>query len=88
MIAAILLLQIADILTTYHLVYKKGMREANPIMNWAMKKLGFWPALLILKGIFVAYVLTIPMPYYVEIAILIMYLVVVGNNLWLVRRLG
>lgn len=88
MITAILLLQIADIATTYHLVHKSGMREGNPIMNWLMQRIGFWPALLGLKGIFVAYVLIIPMPYYLEIGILLMYLAVVANNLWLVKRLG
>ena len=88
MIAAIVILQVLDILTTYYLVEKRGMREGNPIMNWAMQKIGFWPALLGLKGIFVAYVLIIPMPYYLEIGILLMYLAVVANNLWLVKRLG
>lgn len=88
MIAAIIILQVIDVLTTRYLLQKKGAREANPIMNWAMKKIGFWPALLGLKGIFVAYVLLMPMPYYLEIGILLMYMAVVANNFWLVKRLG
>lgn len=88
MIAAIVILQVLDILTTYYLVEKRGMREGNPIMNWAMQRLGFWPALLGIKGIFVAGVLTVPVPYYVEIGIIALYVAVVANNLRLVKGLG
>lgn len=88
MIAAIVILQVLDILTTYYLVEKRGMREGNPIMNWAMQRLGFWPALLGIKGIFVAGVLTVAVPYYVEVGIMALYVAVVANNLRLVKGLG
>ena len=84
MIAAIIVLQVIDILTTYYLVGKNGFKEANPVVNWLMDKVGFWFALVGLKSIFIALVLTVPVPYVFEVVILVLYLAVVGNKLKLV----
>jgi len=84
MITAIVVLQLLDIATTYYLVDKKGFKEGNPVLNWLMDKVGFWFALIGLKSIFIALILTVPVPYVFEVFILVLYLAVVGNNLKLV----
>ena len=43
-----ILLQIADCLTTVHIL-KQGGREANPFMNWAFQKIGLGATLSIVK---------------------------------------
>jgi len=43
-----ILLQIADSLTTVHIL-KNGGREANPFLNWAFQKLGMGATLAIIK---------------------------------------
>lgn len=86
MIAVIIALQVIDVLTTYYLVGKNGFKEANPVVNWLMDKVGFWFALVGLKGIFITLVLTVSVPYVFKVAILVLYLAVVGNNLRLVYK--
>ena len=44
-----ILLQIADCLTTVHIL-KQGGKEANPFMNWAFQKIGIGATLSIIKG--------------------------------------
>ena len=43
-----ILLQIADSLTTVHIL-KNGGREANPFMNWLFDKVGMIPSLVVMK---------------------------------------
>ena len=43
-----ILLQIADSLTTVHIL-KNGGREANPFLNWAFQKIGIGATLTIIK---------------------------------------
>ena len=43
-----ILLQIADSLTTVHIL-KNGGREANPFLNWAFDKIGMGATLAIIK---------------------------------------
>ena len=43
-----ILLQIADSLTTVHIL-KDGGREANPFLNWAFQKIGIGATLTIVK---------------------------------------
>ena len=43
-----ILLQIADSLTTVHIL-KNGGREANPFMNWLFDKIGIPAALAVMK---------------------------------------
>ena len=57
-------------------------------MRWAMDKIGFWPALLGIKGGFIALVLTVHIPTLLGIAIIALYVAVVVNNLKLVRDYG
>ena len=87
MLVAIIALQVLDILTTFYLVRKKGMREANPLLNWAMQRIGFWPALIAFKGVFIVLLLTVPVSYIFEVVILALYLAVVANNLRLMKGL-
>ena len=54
-----ILLQIADCLTTVHIL-KQGGREANPFMNWLFDKVGILAALIgmkliVLIAVFVAW---------------------------------
>ena len=86
MIWLIVFLQLADIATTYYLIQHKGAVEANPLLNKAMKKIGFWPALLLFKGIFVALLLLVPLPFWGELLILAIYLFVVGSNSRLILK--
>lgn len=44
LLALFMALQAADIFTT-HRALAAGRIEANPIMAWAMDRLGFWPAM-------------------------------------------
>ena len=50
-----ILLQIADCLTTVHIL-KQGGREANPFLNWAFQKIGIGATLTIAKIVLVSVV--------------------------------
>ena len=50
-----ILLQIADSLTTVHIL-KDGGREANPFLNWAFQKIGIGATLTIIKVVTVSIV--------------------------------
>ena len=43
-----ILLQIADSLTTVHIL-KNGGREANPLLAWLFNKVGMIPSLVVMK---------------------------------------
>ena len=43
-----ILLQIADCLTTVHIL-KQGGREANPLLAWLFDKVGMIPSLVVMK---------------------------------------
>ena len=43
-----ILLQIADSLTTVHIL-KQGGREANPVLAWLFDKVGMIPSLVVMK---------------------------------------
>jgi len=84
MTVAILALQFLDIATTYYLVKLKGYTEGNKLMKMAMDKVGFWPALLGIKGLFIALLVLFPTVLIVQQLILMLYLWVLGNNMYLI----
>lgn len=78
LVFVIFLLQIADGLTTKAILFKGG-REANPIMRYLFAKIGFWQTVA-------AKIIIIPLlawyaGFYGAVAISIIYILVVGNNI-------
>jgi ribose/xylose/arabinose/galactoside ABC-type transport system permease subunit len=73
-----ILLQIADSLTTVHIL-KNGGREANPFLNWAFQKLGMGATLAIIK---VAAVLLVFVAWneWLTLGLNVFYIGVVGWN--------
>jgi amino acid transporter len=75
-------LQVADAATTY-IILKGGGRELNPFMQVVMNFLGVVPALVVMKllvvGVFMVYAEAIPL--WVWMLMVIIYAVVVANNL-------
>lgn len=82
MIAALLfifiLLQIADSLTTVHIL-KNGGREANPFMNWLFDKIGIPAALAVMK-VFVIIAVFIAWDEWLTFGLTVAYMGVVGWN--------
>ena len=73
-----ILLQIADSLTTVHIL-KNGGREANPFMNWLFDKIGIPAALTVMKLI-VLIAVFIAWNEWLTLGLDIAYLGVVGWN--------
>lgn len=86
--AALALASLLDALTTIYALRQPGMREANPVMRWAMGKLGIIPALLVIKLIPLVSLL-----YALQEKILTvplwtaLYLAVAGWNFFMIYRL-
>ena len=73
-----ILLQIADSLTTVHIL-KNGGREANPFMNWLFDKIGITGGLALMKILTLALVF-IAWNEWLTLGLDIAYLSVVGWN--------
>lgn len=73
-----ILLQIADCLTTVHIL-KQGGREANPFMNWLFDKVGI-PAALIGMKLIVTIALVAAWNEWLTLGLDAVYLGVVGWN--------
>ncbi len=82
----IVALQVLDGVTTYYAMTKLNAKEANPVARYLMDKIGFIPALVVLKaavvGIFVVY--SYPLWFYVLVAAL--YTGIVGNNAYVIYK--
>jgi hypothetical protein len=79
----IVILQIADFITTKHILANGG-RELNPFLNRVMKKIGVTPTLVIMKGAIALSVVGWHMnggTVFVLAAIAIMYSWVIYNNI-------
>lgn len=88
LLAILILLQIADGLTTYAII-KRGGTERNPAVRWVMAKLGMIPALIAVKAwavglLFVLYL--IPNGIYGMIPLALLYGWVIWNNVRVYRR--
>ena len=73
-----ILLQIADSLTTVHIL-KNGGREANPFMNWLFDKIGIPAALAVMK-VFVIIAVFIAWDEWLTFGLTVAYMGVVGWN--------
>lgn len=73
-----ILLQIADSLTTVHIL-KQGGREANPFMNWLFDKIGIPAALAVMK-VFVIIAVFIAWDEWLTFGLTVAYMGVVGWN--------
>lgn len=74
------LLQLADVLTTWYILFKLGGKEVNPVMSYGINKLGFWPAMglkVLLVSLVGLYVSEVALAYYILVAV---YVIVVGWN--------
>lgn len=74
------ILQIADVLTTWYILFKLGGREVNPVMRYGINKLGFWPSMglkVLLVSLIGLYVSKVALAYYILVAV---YVVVVCWN--------
>jgi hypothetical protein len=76
----LILLQIADCLTTVHIL-KNGGREANPMMNWLFNKIGTIPSLVIMKLLVIG-VMVWAWNIWATLVAVVLYLGVVGWNLY------
>lgn len=73
-----ILLQIADCLTTVHIL-KQGGREANPFMNWLFNKIGVIASLVIMKLIVIG-VMILAWNVYATLVGLMIYICVIAWN--------
>lgn len=90
MIWALILLQLADAVSTV-LVLREGGYEKNPVVRWAMSKVGMIPALAATKiptTALAAWALQAhPIAPYIFAPVIALYVWVVTNNLRIYRRL-
>jgi len=73
-----ILLQIADSLTTVHIL-KQGGREANPALAWLFDKVGMIPSLVVMKLLAIGAV-TWAWNLWITVALCVFYMGVVGWN--------
>ena len=73
-----ILLQIADCLTTVHIL-KQGGREANPVLAWLFDKVGMIPSLVVMKLLAIGAV-TWAWNEWITLGVTVWYLGVVGWN--------
>ena len=73
-----ILLQIADSLTTVHILMNGG-REANPFMNWLFDKIGIPAALAVMK-VFAIIAVFIAWNEWLTFGLTVAYMGVVGWN--------
>lgn len=89
LLALLLALQVADGRTTY-LVLSRGGRELNPLMRYAIEKLGLARALIIVKGVIACVLVEATalgyMPTWALAGLCALYLGVVGHNAWQIMR--
>lgn len=76
-------LQVLDLLTTVVALRKPGLKEGNPYLRWLMDRIGVVPALLVVKGCLIVFLFwAVPLMHIgVVVALCVLYVVVVANNL-------
>jgi hypothetical protein len=86
----LVILQLADIVTTWLIVSRPGGRELNPVLAALFRAVGLLPGLLIVKGAFVALMIWVTpfLPPAVLALICAGYCWVVWHNLQVLRKQG
>ena len=83
----VLILQVLDVVTTIVALQREGLVEGNPYIKKLMDKIGVFPALLLIKGVFIAFLLwaypLVPEPVLWVLAAF--YVWVIYNNVKLIR---
>ena len=83
LLALLVILQYYDGMTTYRLL-SKGGREYNPVVRYAIEKLGLARALITIKGTVVSALVvttfTNPLPVWVLVGLSVLYMGVVIHN--------
>ena len=89
-VAIVVLLQLADAITTYKALTMPGTKEANGIMRSIFDKVGVLPGLLLVKGPLIALVVIFATYIHPGIffAMSALYCVVVFNNIKIIRKLS
>lgn len=87
--AALVVLQLADIATTFYIISRQIGREANPVMAWIIRKCGLAPGLLlpkaaVLTALYLA-LLEHSMPHWMLAGLIILYGWVIYNNVGVIR---
>ena len=87
-LAAAILTQILDGVSTYRALRRGGVHEGNPVMSWLMNLIGIAPALVLTKGLIIE-LLVLAWAHGYETALWVIaagYVAVVANNLYLGRK--
>lgn len=79
LIAALAVLQAFDAWTTTKIL-KKGGVEMNPILRKGFDTIGFWPTILLVKGLLLGMVIILPVPVWLVAAVVAFYAGVVFWN--------
>lgn len=84
----LILLQIADMITTIYALKTRVGKEGNSVLNWLFQKIGVITTLSIVKGVFIVFLLWFAamIPIYVYVLLIIGYVWVVHNNISVIRK--
>lgn len=83
--AALIALQALDVLTTIY-AFKLGCVESNKVLAWLFNKTGNpFAALICVKAAFIALIAVQPLPVEILLALVALYVFVVGNNVVVIR---
>lgn len=90
LLIAVIVLQLADIVTTYLIVSRPGGRELNPVLAALFRAVGLLPGLLIIKCAFVALLVWAAPVLHIAVLVLIClgYCWVVWHNVRALRKGG
>jgi hypothetical protein len=85
---AVLVLQLLDVWTT-NTILAAGGRERNPLVRWCMARFGrwWWGPKLVLVGLALAALLDEEADWRLLAVLVLVYVGVVGQNLWQMRRM-
>jgi hypothetical protein len=90
LLIAIIILQLADIITTYRINSRPGGQELNPVLAALFRKVGLLPGLVLIKSLFVSFLWWTTPFLHASLLTLIcgMYCWVVWHNLQVLRKQG
>lgn len=82
LLIVLILLQIADGMTTFYALWGGKGREANPVVNWVIEKIGLIPGLIVVKSVGVVLAVWVYNldGFMVLLAMTILYAYIVHNN--------
>lgn len=89
LLIAVILLQIADIVSTVYALRNPNVREVNPLLQPLFDKFGALPVLLVVKIMFISFLLIFKDQLSILVLVIMLagYIYVIVNNINVIKRM-